>query len=181
MDIKLGNLNIVSAIERPDLVSSSTAECIKNLSDKDLIGVTEIDPSFSDTAAFCEQYQIAPEATANCVIIEAVRGERKQMAACLVLATTRADVNGLVRRTLDARKASFAPMDEAVRQSGMEYGAINPIGLPSDWPVLIDSRIIALDAVVLGSGIRKSKIILPGKVLETLPNAKILEGLGQVK
>ena len=103
------------------------------------------------------------------------------MAACLILATTRANVNGLVRRTLDARKASFAPMEEAVRQSGMEYGAINPIGLPSDWPILIDSKIIDLNQVVIGSGVRKSKIVLPGKVLAGLPNVRVLEGLGQVR
>ena len=181
MNTKLGNLHIVPAIEHPDLLAPSTASLLISLPDKADIGVTEIDPTLSDTAAFCEKYQITPEVTANCVIVEASRGERKQMAACLILATTRADVNGLVRRTLDARKVSFAPMEEAVRQSGMEYGAINPIGLPSDWPILIDSRIIALDQLVIGSGIRKSKIILPGHILATLPNAQVLEGLGQVR
>ena len=181
MEMKLGNLNILPASGQLDLLAPSTAVMIASLSDSDQIGVTEIDPTLSDTAAFCEKYQIAPEVTANCVIIEATRGERKQMAACLILATTRADVNGIVRRTLDARKASFAPMEEAVRQSGMEYGAINPIGLPSDWPILIDSRIVTLEQVVIGSGVRKSKIILPGKILATLPNAQVLEGLGQAR
>lgn len=110
-----------------------------------------------------------------------MRGENKKLAACLVLATTRADVNGLIRRTLDARKASFAPMEIAVRESGMEYGAINPIGLPESWPIFIDSRIVELPAVVIGSGVRKSKIILPGKILATLPNAQVIEELGRVR
>ncbi len=72
-------------------------------------------------------------------------------------------------------------METAVTESGMEYGAINPIGLPSNWPILIDSRIIDLPAVVIGSGLRKSKIILPGSILATLPNAQVVEGLGQIK
>lgn len=181
MNTKLGNLPIVPAIEHPELLAPATASMLATLADKAVIGVTEIDPTLSDTAAFCEKYAITPEVTANCVIIEATRGERKQMAACLILATTRADVNGLVRRTLDARKASFASMEVAVRESGMEYGAINPIGLPSDWPILIDSKIIDLEQVVIGSGVRKSKIILPGKILGTLPNAQVLEGLGQAR
>ena len=179
--MKLGNFHITPAIEKLDLVAPSTAEMIRSLSDRESIGVTEIDPALSDTVAFCEKYQISPEITANCVIIEAKRGEKVTFAACIVLATTRADVNGLVRHTLDARKASFAPMEEAVQQSGMEYGGITPIGLPATWPVLIDSKIIELPQVVIGSGIRKSKIILSGKILASLPNAQILEGLGQAR
>lgn len=181
MEMKLGNLQIVPSTENTNLLAPSTASILATLNDKASIGVTEIDPNLSDTATFCEKYQISPEVTANCVIIEAKRGEKKQFAACVVLATTRADVNGLVRRTLDARKASFASMEEAVKESGMEYGAINPIGLPSGWPILIDSRIINLDQVVIGSGIRKSKIVLPGIVLTALPNAQVLEGLGQAR
>lgn len=174
----LGNFNILPAIDHPELLAPSTFALLSTLEGKSEIGVTEIDPSLSDTAAFCEEYGISPDITANCVIIEAKRGEKRQLAACLVLATTRADVNGLVRKVLDARKASFASMEEAVKESGMEYGAINPIGLPSGWPILIDSRIVALDQVVIGSGIRKSKIILPGKILVSLPNVQVLENLG---
>src|SRR3989344_4400212 len=181
MEIKLGNFNIVPALEREDLLTPATAKLIPSLPDAQNIGVTEIDPGVSDTAAFCEKYGISPDVTANCVIVETRRGENHQFVACIVLATTRADVNGLVRRTLDARKASFAPMEEAVKQTGMEYGAINPIGLPEGWPIFIDSRIPLLPAVVIGSGLRKSKIILPGSVLASIPNARVLEGLGQLK
>lgn len=177
----LGNFTILPAQDYPELLASSTFAVLSTLEGKSEIGVTEIDPSLSDTGAFCEKYGISPDITANCVIIEAKRGEKRQLAACLVLATTRADVNGLVRRTLDARKASFAPMDVAVKETGMEYGAINPIGLPSDWQILIDSKIIELPAVVIGSGIRKSKIILPGYVLATLPNVRVLDWLGQAR
>lgn len=181
MENKLGDLSISCALVCPELLASSTLAVITLIPNNESVRVSEIDPSYSDTAAFCEKYKISPEITANCVIIETKRGENKQLVACVVLATERADVNGLVRRTLDARKASFASMDEAVRESNMEYGGITPIGLPAHWPILIDSKVSTLPQVVIGSGLRKSKIILPGKILATLPNVQILEGLGLVK
>ena len=100
------------------------------------IGVAEIDPELADTAAFCEQYGVAPSESANCVVVAGRRDGVTRLAACMVLATTRADVNGLVKRELDVRKASFAPMETAVELTGMEYGGITPIGLPADWPHL---------------------------------------------
>jgi prolyl-tRNA editing enzyme YbaK/EbsC (Cys-tRNA(Pro) deacylase) len=97
----------------------------------------------------------------------------------MVLATTRADVNGLVRRHLDARKASFASTDLAVAETGMEYGGITPVGLPAGWPVLIDAVVARSPRVVVGSGVRRSKLWLPGAALAELPNAEVLDGLGQ--
>jgi prolyl-tRNA editing enzyme YbaK/EbsC (Cys-tRNA(Pro) deacylase) len=97
----------------------------------------------------------------------------------VVLATTRADVNNVVRRHLDVRKASFAPMDEAVAHTGMEYGGITPIGLPDGWPVLVDPRVTGTPYVIIGSGVRHSKIVLPGPALATLPGATVLDGLAQ--
>ncbi|GAB3966495.1 hypothetical protein GCM10027615_13970 [Plantactinospora veratri] len=97
----------------------------------------------------------------------------------MVLATTRADVNGVVRRHLDVRKASFAPMAEAVELTGMEYGGITPIGLPGSWPVLVDSRVLDTPYVIIGSGVRHSKIALPGAALGLLPNAEVVEGLAR--
>ena len=94
-----------------------------------------------------------------------------------MLATTRADVNGLVRKRLNARKASFAPMDDAVALTGMEYGGITPIGLPEDWPLLVDAAVAAAPAVVIGSGVRHSKLALPGALAARLPGAEVVEGL----
>jgi prolyl-tRNA editing enzyme YbaK/EbsC (Cys-tRNA(Pro) deacylase) len=96
-----------------------------------------------------------------------------------VLASTRADVNGLVRRRLNARKASFAPMDDAVARSGMEYGGICPIGLPEDWPVLVDAAVAAAPAVVIGSGVRHSKLALPGALAARLPGTEVVDGLAR--
>jgi prolyl-tRNA editing enzyme YbaK/EbsC (Cys-tRNA(Pro) deacylase) len=96
------------------------------------------------------------------------------------MATTRADVNGVARRELDVRKASFAPVDDAVAATGMEYGGITPIGLPGDWRVLIDARVAAATRVVVGSGVRRSKLTLPGSLLGQLPGATVIEGLAQL-
>ena len=96
-----------------------------------------------------------------------------------MLASTRADVNGLVRKRLAARKASFAPMDDAVALTGMEYGGITPLGLPEGWPVLVDAAVAAAPAVVVGSGVRGSKLALPGAVAARLPGAEVVEGLGR--
>jgi prolyl-tRNA editing enzyme YbaK/EbsC (Cys-tRNA(Pro) deacylase) len=136
-----------------------------------------IDPDVADTAAFCETYAVPMEDSANCVVIAGRRGEITRYAACVVLATTRADVNGVVRKRLDARKASFAPMEDAVTLSGMEFGGITPIGLPAAWPILIDSAVLAREVVVIGSGLRRSKIALPSAALTELAGAEVVEGL----
>jgi prolyl-tRNA editing enzyme YbaK/EbsC (Cys-tRNA(Pro) deacylase) len=96
----------------------------------------------------------------------------------MVLATTRADVNGLARRRLGVRKVSFASMDDAVGLTGMQYGGITPVGLPADWPILVDRAVAEAPHVVIGSGIRGSKLWLPGATLAELPGAEILDGLG---
>jgi prolyl-tRNA editing enzyme YbaK/EbsC (Cys-tRNA(Pro) deacylase) len=138
-----------------------------------------IDSELADTAAFCEHYGVAMADSANCVIIAGRRGETVSYAACMVLATTRADVNGVVRKRLDARKASFAPMDDAVALSGMEYGGITPIGLPADWPVLVDAAVLQRDVVVIGSGLRRSKLALPAALLAGLASAEVIDGLAR--
>ena len=86
-------------------------------------------------------------------------------------------MNGVARRWLDVRKISFAPMDEAVALTGMEYGGITPIGLPADWPILVDARVMDVPSAVIGSGLRRSKIVLPGSLLSVLPNAHVVDGL----
>ena len=129
--------------------------------------VAEIDPSLSDTAALIEAAHLPPEMSANCVVVAGRRGGDERVAACVVLATTRADVNGLVRRLLDVRKASFLAMDLAVEWTGMEYGGITPVGLPEDWFVLVDSAVAAAPYVVIGSGVRRSKLALPGEARES--------------
>lgn len=171
--MNLGTLEFKPVEENKDLVSKPTLSAIET-NKIDGVLVSEIDPSLSDTAAFCEHYQISMNDGANCVIVEAKRGDKVWYAACLIQGTKRIDVNGIVRKELDARKVSFAPMDKAVSLTGMEYGAINPIGLPSDWSILVDERVAKLEHAIIGSGIRSSKLLVSGNLLGSLENAKIL-------
>jgi prolyl-tRNA editing enzyme YbaK/EbsC (Cys-tRNA(Pro) deacylase) len=177
----LGTLQAVLALDRPDLLGDPVAHALKALDPADaaLVGVAEIDPGLADTAQFCAAYSSPLDRSANCVVVAGRRGEDTRYAACLVLATTRADVNGLVRKRLNARKASFAPMDDAVELTGMEYGGITAIGLPDGWPLLVDAAVAAAPAVVIGSGVRGSKLALPGELAARLPGAEVVEGLGR--
>jgi prolyl-tRNA editing enzyme YbaK/EbsC (Cys-tRNA(Pro) deacylase) len=176
-----GTLEPVRVDERLDLVAPEVAEALGSLAETDRgrVGVAEIDPALADTAAFCERYGAPMAWSANCVVVAGKRDGEVRYAAALVLATTRADVNGLIRRRLDVRKASFAAMDDAVALTGMEYGGITPIGLPAGWPVLVDAAVATADEVVIGSGIRASKLFVPGDVLARLPGAEVVEGLGR--
>lgn len=182
MELRIGILEAVPAIERLDLVAEPVAAALTAWSGPvpvEEVGIAEIDPDLADTAAFCERYGVPLDESANCVVVAARRGGETRLAACVVLATTRADVNGLVRRHLDARRASFAPLDAAVAETAMEFGGITPVGLPTDWPILVDAAVAASPRVVVGSGLRRSKLTLPGKALADLPAATVLESLGR--
>jgi prolyl-tRNA editing enzyme YbaK/EbsC (Cys-tRNA(Pro) deacylase) len=166
------------ALSRPDLLAPPVTAALRSLPWADQVRVAEIDPALADTAQFCQTYGVTLEESANCVVIAARRGSGLTYAACMITATTRADVNGLVRRHLGARKASFGPVDAITAMTGMEYGGITPVGLPAGWPVLVDGLVAKAPSVVIGSGIRGSKLWLPGGLLAELPGADVLPGLG---
>jgi prolyl-tRNA editing enzyme YbaK/EbsC (Cys-tRNA(Pro) deacylase) len=171
-------LSLVPALSSPSLLAPPVYAALREWPFADEVRVAAIDPAVSDTAAFCERYGVPPEESANCVVIAGRRGGETSYAACMVTATTRADVNGLVRRHMDVRKASFGPVDEVTALTGMEYGGITPIGLPEQWRVLVDADVAKLGNAVIGSGIRGSKLWLPGRLLAELPGAEVLPGLG---
>jgi prolyl-tRNA editing enzyme YbaK/EbsC (Cys-tRNA(Pro) deacylase) len=175
---QLGGLVAVPATSRPDLLAEPTRQALDELGLLDAIGVVEIDPAVSDTATTQQVFGLEPGSLANCVVVGGKREGEERLAACVVLATTMADVNGAVRRHLDVRKASFLPTERAVELTGMEHGGITPIGLPGAWPVLVDLAVVDGRVVVIGSGVRRSKILLPGHLLGELPAAVVLEGLG---
>ena len=179
--MKLGNLLIVPVEENEGLIAEPVLKALRTMTDKDAVFVTEIDQTLSDTAAFCAHYDFSLSRSANCIVLRASRAGKDWYAACVILATTRADINGAVRKSLDARKVSFAPIESAVAESGMEFGAITPIGLPASWELLIDKRVAGAGRVVIGSGLRKSKLVLDGALLATLSNARVIEDLAQEK
>lgn len=175
-------LDTYAAAARTDLLAGPVVEAVrewKHPTPVEQVLVAPIDPALADTAACCAAYDIPAEASANCVVVAAKRGGQTRLAACVVLATARADVNGVVRKHMGARKASFAPQEEAVRASGMEFGGITPIGLPGDWPILVDSAVVEQPFAVIGSGLRRSKVVLPGSALAELPGAEVIAGLAR--
>jgi prolyl-tRNA editing enzyme YbaK/EbsC (Cys-tRNA(Pro) deacylase) len=137
-----------------------------------------IDPDFADTAAFCEKYGIPLDHSGNTIIV-ASKKEPRQYCACLVLATTRLDVNHTVRKLLGASRVSFATAEETQAITGMMIGGVTLLALPPDLPVYVDERIMSLDYVILGGGSRSSKIRIAPDVLKRLPNVTVVQGLAQ--
>jgi prolyl-tRNA editing enzyme YbaK/EbsC (Cys-tRNA(Pro) deacylase) len=176
----LGGLAAVPASTRTDLLASPTLAALAAANLLDAVGVVEIDPAVSDTATTQEAFGLSLDTLANCVIVGGKREGVERIAACLVLATGRADVNNVVKRSLNVRKASFLQQERAMELSGMEYGGITPIGLPENWPILVDRQVVDTEIVVIGSGIRGSKILLPGQVASRLPGARVIDGLSLV-
>ncbi|MFD5859658.1 YbaK/EbsC family protein [Streptomyces chartreusis] len=183
MDAPIGNFD--EATPAPDCLDEligPVADAVRSWPGSvpaDQIIYVETDPQWADTAVFVEHYgRELLEQSANCVVVAGKRGGETTLAACVVLSTTRVDVNGVVRRQLGARKASFAAMDTATGETGMEYGGITPLGLPGDWPVLVDSAVVDLPYVLVGSGRRRGKLLVPGKAFAEIPGAVVLEGLG---
>jgi prolyl-tRNA editing enzyme YbaK/EbsC (Cys-tRNA(Pro) deacylase) len=172
-------LTSLPALQHLDLVAPAVASLLETWPRAHEVAVVEIDPELADTAAMSEAYGVPLEVSANCVVVAGARAGDERVAACVVLATTRADVNNVVRRLLDVRKASFLSMDRAVEESGMEYGGITPVGLPEQWRLLVDPRCAGLEVAVVGSGIRGSKLLLPGAALADLPRAEVVVGLGR--
>lgn len=175
---RIGTLEIVPALDRPDLLAPPVRAAVEGSAALGAAGVFEIDPDVSDTAAFCERYGVRLDESANCVVVAARREGATRLAGCAVLATTRVDVNGVVRRLLDARKVSFAPQEAAAQETGMELGGITPVGLPDAWALLVDAAVAAHGRVVVGSGRRCSKLVLEGAALLAHPGAQVVEGLG---
>jgi prolyl-tRNA editing enzyme YbaK/EbsC (Cys-tRNA(Pro) deacylase) len=141
--------------------------------------VVAINPAWTDTAALVEHSDVTLEESANCILVIGRRGGVERIAAVVVLATTRADVNTAVRKHLDVRKATFLSTERAVAESGMEHGGITPLGLPSGWPVLVDARVVQQPRVVIGSGLRCSKLAMPGGCLTDMPGVEVVEGLAR--
>jgi len=168
-----GTLSLAPASAHPELLAAPVRDFLAAHPD-DRVLVGAIDAELVDTAAFCDAYRIDPSAGANCVVVEAKRGEVRTLAACLIRGNDRIDVNGAVRRMLDARRASFAPLDLVIEATGMEYGCVTPLGLPPGWPILVDEAVAASGPLVVGAGIRGAKLLVTGEYLVGLPGARVV-------
>ena len=172
-----GSLDTAPALERPDLLAPATLAVLERTGLEALVAA--IDPSLADTEQLCAHYGVPLDASANAVVVRGTRAGVDSHVVCMVRATHRLDVNGLIRKRLGARKASFAPMDFAVEATGMEYGGINPIGVPADWPIWVDGAVADTDWVCIGSGIRASKLFVPVTTLLALPGAERVDDLAR--
>lgn len=136
------------------------------------------DPDLADTAAFCDRYGFSPADSANTIVV-ASKGESPVMAACLVLATHRLDVNGVVRRRLGARKVSFAPAELTAEVTGMVMGGVTPFGLPEGLAVWVDAAVFERAEIIVGGGSRSMKLVLPPSTLASLDSVEVVEGLAR--
>jgi len=162
------------ASQRSDLLAPAVIEALHLLPEA---LVFEIDPALSDTETLCTTYALPLDPMGNAVLVTGRRYGEEHRCCCMVLANRRADVNGLIRTRLDVRKASFAHMEDAVASSGMEYGGITPVGLDETWPVWLDETVRDVDWLCIGSGVRRSKLIIHGASLLNLPGAQLVPGL----
>ncbi len=136
------------------------------------------DPELADTAQFCAAYGYAPEDSANTIVVVG-KSTPPVYAACVVLATTRLDVNGVVRRRLGTRKASFASAEETKAITGMLIGGVTAFGLPADLPLWVDAQVLDRDRIVLGGGSRSCKLVVAPQVLLEIPKAEVVDQLAK--
>lgn len=181
-DAPFPKLATAPALDRPELMGAPVGEAVRTLVDDglvvaDAVLTAPIDPDVSDTTAFCETYGVPLTASANCVVVTGKRDGQERVAALVVLASTRADVNGVAKRLLDVRKCSFMAQADAVDRTGMEYGGISPLGLPAGWRVLVDRRVAEAGPVVVGAGVRAAKVVLDGALFEGLPGVEVVADL----
>jgi prolyl-tRNA editing enzyme YbaK/EbsC (Cys-tRNA(Pro) deacylase) len=139
--------------------------------------IVACDPALADTAQFCEAYGYALEDSANTIVVTG-KSNPPVHAACVVLATTRLDVNKVVKKRMGVRRASFARGEETERLTGMAIGGVTPIGLPSDLPLWVDNRVMERTRIILGGGSRDRKVFAPPEILTAL-GAVVVEGLAK--
>ena len=173
----LGRLQSLPALDHPELLAPPVVAALEAWEHGRELAVVEIDPAVADTAAMSAAYDLGMDTGANCVVVGGKRDGQERVAACLVRADLRADVNTVVKRALDVRKCSFLPVERAVEETGMEYGGITPVGLPAPWRLLVDPHVLEVEVAVIGSGTRRSKLLLPGRLAAELPGAEVTEGL----
>ena len=142
--------------------------------------IVPCDPALADTAAFCEAYGYSPDDSANTIIVVG-KGEIPRPVACVVLASTRLDVNGLVRKRLEVRKASFASADETMQLTGMEIGGVTAFALPTGLPIWVDAAVMARERIILGGGSRSIKILTPPSTLKKLDGVTVIDGLARAR
>ena len=138
--------------------------------------VVPCDPDLADTATFCEAYGYAAEDTANAIVVIG-KSDPPRYVMCLVLSSTRLDVNRVVRKRLGVRRASFASADQTKELTGMEIGGVTVFGSSSDLPLWVDARVMARPEVIIGGGGRDRKLLVPPATIAGHPDVTVVEDL----
>ncbi|HVZ58721.1 MAG TPA: YbaK/EbsC family protein [Patescibacteria group bacterium] len=136
--------------------------------------VLPCDPALADTAEFCAHYGFSLSQSSNTIIV-ALKGNPPSFVCCVVLATTKLDVNKKLRE-VTGKKGSFASMDETKEQTGMEIGGVVAIGV-EHMPIYVDSEVFSQKEIIMGGGNRTSKLLLDPHELEKIPELQIIAGL----
>lgn len=175
-------LKFKNVMDNRNLVAESTYNCIESTFSKDEkknIMVAEINPEYMDGIKLCEHYNVDIKMGANCLVCECKRGENINYVALLVPTGYRYNMSSTVRKYTNSRMVSVAPLEYVLEKTKMEYGSINPVGLPNEWKIFIDPKVLEVERIICGSGLQKSKISLPSKYLLKLNNVEILENLAK--
>ena len=159
-------------------MSTATEQQVRTALDQSGVAyeVLQCDPELADTAVFCEHYGYALDKSVNTLVIKAKTGGARYV-ACVLLATTRLDVNHTVRKRMEVRRISFAAAEETRELTGMELGGVTPIALPEELPLWVDAAIMQCDYIILGGGSRSCKIKIAPELFLQMPNTEIVEGL----
>lgn len=136
--------------------------------------VLACEPHLADTAEFCAHYGISPEEACNAILV-ALKTTPRRYVACLVRADTRLDVNKKLRDLVGTKKLSFASSEETAELTGMLIGGVSIPGLPAEWPIYLDQRVMESERVIIGGGNRTSKARLAPSELLKLPNASVAD------
>ncbi|EHJ56357.1 hypothetical protein HMPREF9318_01741 [Streptococcus urinalis FB127-CNA-2] len=156
--------------ENDSLLPSTVSKFIGSLEKANQIKVAEIDPQFADGKALSQAYNVPIEMEYNCLVVEAKRQKNKQLAAVLVPREKRINMNATLKRPLNASKVSFANLKEVLEKTTMEFGSITPVGLPKDWPILVDKSVQEQSEIIVGGGYVHSKLKISVESLQAFPN-----------
>ncbi len=166
-------------IDNMNLVPKSVYDYVNSVENKKEYLVAIIDPNYAEGEVLCQKYKINPKMGVNCLVVKAIRGNSETYAILLVPVGYKYNMNSVVRRELNARMVSVASLDYVIDKSNMEYGSITPLGLPKEWFVFVDPRVLENEKIIIGGGYKNVKIQIPSKELLKLPNIKVLEGLAK--
>ena len=159
--MKIGNLDFFPVIDKKEMVPDTIYNAVYNWSGvcpKDSFWVANINPNYAGGQELCEHYMIDPKIGANCLVVEGKRNSTTTYAVCLVPVGYRYNMSSVIRKAMNARQVSVAPLDMVLEKSKMEYGSITPIGLPEDWTLYIDPLVLKNERIIIGGGYVSSKL-----------------------